>query len=1026
MNSYITFRPADLNLPGPLKLSITKNVFDKINSLSLNSEAVLKMLSSSRTLLLTNSKNAGEFEIHTLNGIFFCRAADDQDSLLLFGYGVNTLIKQNNVLKHGVGFNVAELIVQIRLYNSYNVSYDIVNGNVVSKDTYRNTSSYSAIQTICSEMAHAKSLNEDSTISEDDDEPAYEPARKLSNLLTLAENYSILSSDLEKNTVNSIGKVSYRSIKAVQYNRVDRVAYDLVTDNFDESHIKVGVQIDIEDKLDNRHTAEIIAISKIGTSYYLTVLFSEHIDIGIFNSSGWFTLSFSTINRDVQLEANEKIRSGEAVAKYMDNILGYNQPSGFTTKNLTKLKSALNSKKYPPNQSQVDAIVSGIETNDVFLVMGPPGTGKTTVILEWVKYFVLEEKKRVLVSSQNNKAVDNVLARIAEEKEIDIIRIGSESKVQSDVSPYLFENKINSKRQEIVSSTQNNLDVLGGICNTWSNYYNHLFQLFSEAAKVAERKSIFKAYVAQKIQPSYNKLCILVETNNYFRQQKQLLHATILELYNGIKASKDATNIITRIIGKIKYSSQASRLTKTIAEYDKLCQQEALLVSEYNSRIKDFKALMNQAYSQAFSNYYSAYKIWQHNCKDAIAAKPSSRNIWGLLSNITITEKTLSVYDQFKQLLETIKVELNKAEKIALAISDWQQIAKGQQNYALNELILDSVNLVGATCIGINSQKRFAELKFDVTIIDEAGQIQIHNALVPMSVANKLIMLGDHKQIPPSVDSEMLDACAQNGFSTELLEKSLFEKMYDSLPDSNKTMLDTQYRMPAEIANTISDWFYNKKYFSPDFKRNLPSLLPQLSEKPFVIIDTSMEKNRFETKIPDAGSNNELEALIVYKIIDNILNSGTEIDLKEIGIISAYKSQVKLISTALTEIIGKSQVDEMVATLDSFQGQERDIIIYSFTKSSTIPAKYKRIGFLNELRRLNVAMTRCKKMLILIGDMRFLSSCENVEYDSMQQPIYEKSEKQFSDFIRKMLTDVVGGNGEVIKYMDFTARMNSK
>ena len=1024
MNKYITFRPEDINLLEPLKLSITKNVFDKIRSSSLNSEAVLKVLSSSKTLLLTNSKKADEYEIHTLNGVFFCRPADNRESLLLFGYGANNLIEHNNVLKYGIGFNVSELIVQIRLYNSYNISYDIVNGNIVQKDAYQGVSSQSAVQTIYHEMSRIKKTDEGTGASDDNEEPIYKPDRKLSNLLTLAENYAILSSELEKNTVNSIGKVSYKSIKAVQYNRVDRIAYDLITDSIDESHIKVGVQIDIEDKFDNRHTAEIITIIKKRGSYTLTVLFSEHIDIALLNSTGWFTLSFSTVNRDVQLGANEKIKSGEAAAKYMDNILGLNQPSGFTSKNLSKLKASLNSKKYPPNKSQVDAIVSGIETNDVFLVMGPPGTGKTTVILEWVKYFVLEEKKRVLVSSQNNKAVDNVLARIAEEKDIDVIRIGSEAKVQSDVAPYLFENKINSKRQEIISVTQENLDSINEICTKWNVYYNHLCQLFSEAANVDGKKKIFKAFVSQRVKPIYNKMKSLVEADRSYKQQKRLLHASIMEIYNEIEAARNSKNLITKLLGKMRYRKQASKLSDVITEYENLCMQEELLVQEYNNDMQSFTTLMRQAYLQPFSDYYLAYTVWTRNCNETIDSVPNLPNMWRLFSDIHIDSRTLSVYGNFRKLLEDVNLELNNAGKIKTTIGDWQTNVKDQQNYALNELILDSVNLVGATCIGINSQKRFSDLSFDVTIIDEAGQIQIHNALVPMSVSNKLIMLGDHKQIPPSADPELLDACIQNGISTELLEKSLFEKMYDSLPETNKTMLDTQYRMPAEIANTISEWFYEKKYFSPEFKRNLPSFLPQLSPKPFVIIDTSMEKNRFETKIPDAGSNNQLEASIVYKIIDNIIRSGTEVDLKEIGVISAYKSQVKLIISLLTKIIDKSQVDEMVATLDSFQGQERDIIIYSFTKSSNIPAKCKRIGFLNELRRLNVAMTRCKKMLILIGDMRFLSSCENVDLDSMQQPIYDKSEKQFSDFIRKMLIDVVSGNGDVIKYADFTAKMH--
>lgn len=113
----------------------------------------------------------------------------------------------------------------------------------------------------------------------------------------------------------------------------------------------------------------------------------------------------------------------------------------------------------------------------------------------------------------------------------------------------------------------------------------------------------------------------------------------------------------------------------------------------------------------------------------------------------------------------------------------------------------------------------------------------------------------------------------------------------------------------------------------------------------------------------------------------------------------------------------------MVATLDSYQGQERDIILYSFTKSSNDSPKKRRIGFLNELRRLNVAMTRCKKMLILIGDMEFLGGCEHCDKDDSGHLIYDKSEKQFSDFINKMVSDVKKGRGELISYQEFVRRV---
>ena len=90
--------------------------------------------------------------------------------------------------------------------------------------------------------------------------------------------------------------------------------------------------------------------------------------------------------------------------------------------------------------------------------------------------------------------------------------------------------------------------------------------------------------------------------------------------------------------------------------------------------------------------------------------------------------------------------------KTEIILQDWQDILREKTNYALTKVIIESVDVVGATCVGINTQRRFKELEFDIVIVDEAGQIQIHNALVPLSRGKKMSMLGDHKQILPSAE----------------------------------------------------------------------------------------------------------------------------------------------------------------------------------------------------------------------------------------------------------------------------------
>lgn len=1020
MNEFIDFKPQDAQLPGYIRFSITKKAFSSISNNQAEAISKLTTFSQNKVLLVTRGKDKDIYEIFTNEGTFLCRVADDNNAMLVMGFHTNNLMKQNNALKNGICFRVSSgIIIQIKLTQPYEIYFDIVNGKRHQDNIMVNTDSSQSLNIIAEKMREEGQENEEDYVVDEE----YQPEKKLLNLLQVAESYSILASELEEKTANSIGNVPYTSISAIEYDRIDRVAYQFGIRKIDENTFKVGVQVEIEDKNQEKHSAEIIELVKADSDSPATaikLLFTEHIDISEFNQSGWFNLSFSTVNKDVQLAANEKIRTGEAAAKYMDNIFGRGESAGFDNNDVSEVKEKLLAKQYPPNDSQMNAIFSGINARDVFLVMGPPGTGKTTVILEWVKYFV-KQGKRVLVSSQNNKAVDNVLARIADEKYIDIIRVGSESKLQSEVIPYMFENKVSALRSNISENSDSKIKDIDTILRAWDEYSTEITNAVNAINKVAKSREQFSKAVSAELIPMYKTLSGLYAEYSEIQRQKKSVIFHIRQYKDKIDKYEANGNRIIKFLTKASYESNLSKIQDEVSSYEQLKKRELTIVTEYNALRNKYTQEYELVKDVDFANL-SLDIINQNDALSKLNSTPSKNecNIWGLFDdcrNISV----LGEQDCLTQ-MDKIKANVRRAQQLQNAISLWKQEIDSQQNYALNEIVLESVDLVGATCIGINSQKRFANLDFDVTIIDEAGQIQVHNALVPMSVSNKLIMLGDHKQIPPSADQELVDLCEENGVKPDLLSMSLFEKMYYDLPEANKIMLDTQYRMPAEIADTISDWFYEGKYYSPEFKKNLKSLIPQLSSRPYVIVDTSKEKNRFERKIEGAGCDNNLEAEIISRLITKIADN-PENDLKEIGVISAYKSQVKLIKNNLNKVLPKELVNEMVATLDSYQGQERDIILYSFTKSSNDSPKKRRIGFLNELRRLNVAMTRCKKMLVLIGDMDFLGGCMHCDKDEDGNLIYDKSEKQFADFIRKMVSDVETGRGELIAYDEFRKRM---
>ena len=291
----------------------------------------------------------------------------------------------------------------------------------------------------------------------------------------------------------------------------------------------------------------------------------------------------------------------------------------------------------------------------------------------------------------------------------------------------------------------------------------------------------------------------------------------------------------------------------------------------------------------------------------------------------------------------------------------------------INAQLFGEARVIASTLVG--SANRLLEgQKFGTLFIDEAAQALEAACWIPIRRVSRVVFAGDHCQLPPTVKSI---AALKGG-----LGKTLMERIVENRPET-VTLLKMQYRMNEEIMRFSSDWFYgNQVESAPEVKyRSILDL-----DIPMTWIDTSVfseysENSEYSEKSAQPlfheefvgesfGRINKAEAELTLLTLENYFKKiGKERILEErldVGIISPYRVQVQYLRRLLKKKEWARPFRHLISvnTVDGFQGQERDIILISLVRSND----EGQIGFLRDLRRMNVAITRARMKLIILGD----------------------------------------------------------
>lgn len=318
---------------------------------------------------------------------------------------------------------------------------------------------------------------------------------------------------------------------------------------------------------------------------------------------------------------------------------------------------------------------------------------------------------------------------------------------------------------------------------------------------------------------------------------------------------------------------------------------------------------------------------------------------------------------------------IRKIKNIAILAKEWHRRLGKLDEF--DEIFANKASIVAATCVGIASRHVLNDIMFDWVIVDEAARATPLELLVPIVRGKKIILVGDHRQLPPVVNLNMDKLkIEEKGLKTSDLEKSLFEELIENIPDEAKVVLTSQFRMHPSISKLIAEVFYPSENIVAKTKAEERNHHLSWWPRAVVWIDTQKLKDCFEqTELFSRRNQGEARAILnTLQYIEEYYRKSS-LNSITVGVISGYDAQKSLLNNLINPSNSNKwqKLKIIIDNVDAFQGSETDIVLYSLVRCN----KDNKLGFLYDERRLNVALSRGKNCLIIVGNTMFAEKAKS-------------------------------------------------
>lgn len=620
------------------------------------------------------------------------------------------------------------------------------------------------------------------------------------------------------------------------------------------------------------------------------------------------------------------------------------------------------------NSEQVEALNIAINTPDIALIQGPPGTGKTTVIKaiceRFREIYEAEERQKqkldpehilrspkILISSFQNDAVDNAIS----------------APLPGDIPAYRKTAK--RTKDSTREQYQKALDKwYNAVCNSIKSLIEDksIIQFVEERKKLSDEYLSYKnsgesLEVASKLIKHYLSFPEINYPQNLLNDASSVIKAANRDLPIE-EALEDP--IVSRLesqrTDRIAFMDDGANNAKRLLAHLKI-REELDLGDEI---IQAIEKVCNDEFSEENFQRYSVVieKLKKRFCKHNREINANDKSV--------VNECLIALSKCFSnQYINTLS---NVESKKSLILSEF--LSRLEQEY--ETIVQKYSTTTAATCQTSLDLRDDGQKVFDLVVIDEAARANPLDLFIPMSMGKKIVLVGDHKQLPHMLEPDVLKVILNDPKFKDLpeIEKSLFERLFDMFLSSNKpksVLLTHQYRMHPEICKFVSEVFYDGKLktaegVTPEV-RSSPSEIND--GKALTFVDIPISKGA-EAKGVSKSRMAEVES--VCKDVKSIL----EIDREaSVGIITFYSSQATKIKQKLELVLNGEEISHVeVGTVDAFQGKEFDYVLLSCVRSN-IPKKegdLPDVGFLVKPNRLCVAFSRAIKQLIVHGDANTL------------------------------------------------------